>query len=178
MKELVEKMAPKLSASPIRDYMNIVKSVVASAINENGEEIFPRKWNDQYIDAPLIDSPRQPSTAADSLTALLASVKGRYRMLYALLAGCGPLRAGKALGLEVGKHYLARLPNALHHSEGQARPDSALSQDQERHAGSRPVLATMLKEFVNKRTAGLLFQTSSGAQLLQSNILRDSLHPH
>jgi hypothetical protein len=108
MKELVEKMAPKLSASPIRDYMNIVKSVVASAINENGEEIFPRKWNDQYIDAPLIDSPRQPSTAADSLTALLASVKGRYRMLYALLAGCGPLRAGKALGLEVGKHYLAQ----------------------------------------------------------------------
>ena len=40
MKELVEKMAPKLSASSIRDYVNIVKSVVASAINEDGEEIF------------------------------------------------------------------------------------------------------------------------------------------
>ena len=25
-------------------------------------------------------------------------------MLYALLAGCGPLRAGEALGLEIGKH--------------------------------------------------------------------------
>jgi hypothetical protein len=46
MKELVEKMAPKLSAQSIRHYTNIAKGVVASAINENGEEMFPRKWND------------------------------------------------------------------------------------------------------------------------------------
>jgi len=35
----------------------------------------------------------------------------------------------------------------------------------------------MLKEFVGDRTDGLLFQTSTGAQLLQSNTLQDSLHP-
>lgn len=39
MKELVEKMAPKLSAASIRDYMNIVRAVVASAIDENREEL-------------------------------------------------------------------------------------------------------------------------------------------
>src|SRR6516225_2511703 len=33
MKDLVEKMAPELSAASIRDYVNIVKGVVASAIN-------------------------------------------------------------------------------------------------------------------------------------------------
>jgi hypothetical protein len=38
-------------------------------------------------------------------------------------------------------------------------------------------LAEMLKAFVGLRTSGLLFHTSSGAQLLQSNTLRDSLHP-
>jgi len=34
----------------------------------------------------------------------LGKAKGRYRVLYALLAGCGPLRAGEALGLEIDKH--------------------------------------------------------------------------
>jgi hypothetical protein len=45
LKNLVDKMAASLSAASIRDYSNIVKAVIASALDENGEEIFPRKWN-------------------------------------------------------------------------------------------------------------------------------------
>ena len=40
-----------------------------------------------------------------------------------------------------------------------------------------PSLAAMLKEYVGLRTSGLLFCTSTGAQLLQANTLQDSLHP-
>ncbi len=39
------------------------------------------------------------------------------------------------------------------------------------------MLAAMLQDFIGTRTPGLLFQTSTGAQLLQSNTLQDSLHP-
>jgi hypothetical protein len=35
----------------------------------------------------------------------------------------------------------------------------------------------MLREFAGDRREGLLFRRSSGQQMLQSNILRDSLHP-
>jgi hypothetical protein len=35
----------------------------------------------------------------------------------------------------------------------------------------------MLTDFVGDRTEGLLFRSSTGAQLLQSNALSDSLHP-
>jgi hypothetical protein len=38
-------------------------------------------------------------------------------------------------------------------------------------------LAQMLKEHIGNRTSGLLFCTSTGAQLLQANTLQDSLHP-
>ena len=38
-------------------------------------------------------------------------------------------------------------------------------------------LAEMLRAYIGTRTSGLLFYTSSGAQILQSNVLRDSLHP-
>ena len=35
----------------------------------------------------------------------------------------------------------------------------------------------MLKDHIGERTSGLLFHTSTGAQLLQANTLQDSLHP-
>jgi hypothetical protein len=74
------------------------KGVVASAISEDGEELFPRKWNEEYIEAPLIDEQRQPSSTSEGVRTIVAVAKGQYQMLYALLAGCGPLRAGEALG--------------------------------------------------------------------------------
>ena len=38
-------------------------------------------------------------------------------------------------------------------------------------------MASVLREFTSGRKSGLLFHTSTGAQLLQSNTLQDSLHP-
>ena len=35
---------------------------------------------------------------------ILKEAKGQYRVPYALLAGCGPMRAREALRLEIGKH--------------------------------------------------------------------------
>jgi hypothetical protein len=77
---------------------------VASAINEDGEELFPRKWNEDYIDAPIVKNQHQPTTTAEGLANILRNAEGQYGVLYALLAGCGPLLAGEALGLEIGKH--------------------------------------------------------------------------
>jgi hypothetical protein len=38
-------------------------------------------------------------------------------------------------------------------------------------------LAKALREFIGVRKSGLVFQTSTGSQLLQANTLQDSLHP-
>src|SRR5215813_3653859 len=47
----------------------------------------------------------------------------------------------------------------------------------ERQVDLCSALATKLRAFIGKRTSGLLFQTSTGNQLLQTNILRRNLHP-
>ena len=86
MKDLVETMAWKLSPASVRDYVNIVKGVVASAINEDGEELFPRTWNEEYIDAPLVKHQRQPSTNGEGVTAILNAATGQYQVLYAFWA--------------------------------------------------------------------------------------------
>jgi hypothetical protein len=179
IKELVEQMALELAASSIRDYVNVVKSVVASAIDENGEQLFPRKWNAEYIDAPLVGEQNQPSTTSEGITQILKKAGGQYRILYALLAGCGPLRAGEGLGLEIDKHISADF-RTLHIQQKAKRGE--IQHYLKTKSGEREVdmccfLAKMLRDFVGNRTEGLLFRTSTGAQLLQSNTLSDSLHP-
>jgi len=179
VKELVEEMAKSLSASSIRDYVNITKAVVASAIDENGEERFPRKWNAEFIDAPLIDKQRQPTSTAEGISDILQFAVGQYRMLYALLAGCGPLRAGEALGLEIDKHISGdfRTLSIVQKAKGGEIFPYLKTKNGERQVDLCPRLAEMLCEFVGERKAGLLFRSSTGAQLLQSNTLSDSLHP-
>jgi hypothetical protein len=43
------------------------------------------------------------------MTEILQVSEGQYRVLYALLAGCGPKRAGEALGLEITGHFRSAL---------------------------------------------------------------------
>ena len=172
-------MSESLSPSSIRDYVNITKAVVASAIDENGEEKFPRKWNSEFIDAPLIDKQKQPTSNPEGISDILLFALGQYRMLYALLAGCGPLRAGEALGLEIDKHIAGDFRTLLVVQKakcGEIYP-YLKTKNGERQVDLCSKLAEMLREFVGERTSGLLFHSSTGAQLLQSNTLSDSLHP-
>src|SRR5208282_555334 len=46
IKGLIEKMiSAGLSAQSVVNYTKVVKMVVASAVNDEGEQIYPRKWN-------------------------------------------------------------------------------------------------------------------------------------
>lgn len=178
MKELVEHMAPKLSPASIRDYSNIVKGVVSSAIDENGEELFPRKWNEEYIDAPIVRDQHQPTTDAGGVESILAAAPSPFKILYGLLAGTGPLRAGEALGLDI-KDISSDFRTI---SVRQKAKRGLIQPFLKTQAGEREVdlcteLSVLLREYIGKRTSGLLFQTASGRQFLQANTLQDSLHP-
>ena len=179
LKELVERMAQSLSPATIRDYGNIVKAVVASAIDQNGEEKFPRKWNDEYIDAPIIKQQRQPTSNCAGISDILLFALDQYRMLYALLAGCGPLRVGEALGLEIDKHISSdfRTLSIVQKAKRGEIQTYLKTKNGTRQVDLCSALASMLREYVGDRSSGLLFRSSTGAQLLQSNILSDSLHP-
>jgi len=146
-------MSAELAPSSIRDYMNIVKGVVSSAIDDNGELLFPRKWNADFIDAPLIANQHQPSTTSEGMAKILQRATGQYRMLYARVAGCGPLRAGEALGLELGKHFSLDF-RTLYIQQKAKR--GIIQPHLKTKAGEREVdlcsaLAEMLRDFVGDR---------------------------
>jgi len=43
-----------LSPKTVSNYVGLVKLIVASATDGNGEQLFPRKWNPTFIDLPII----------------------------------------------------------------------------------------------------------------------------
>jgi integrase len=121
MKQLVAKMgAAKLSAKTIINYTGLVKLIVASAKSEEGEPLFPRKWDSEFIDLPIVKDQRQPKFSAETMSAIVQNTSGQYRVLYALLAGSG-LRIGEALGLEVA--HISK------DSYDRSREDTAYRQD-------------------------------------------------
>jgi integrase len=102
LKELIDKMAAaRLSAQSIVNYTKVVKMVVASAVNAEGEEIHPRKWNHNFIGMPILKREEQhrPTATEAELGKILATAQKRYCVLFASLAGTG-LRIGEALALK------------------------------------------------------------------------------
>lgn len=57
----------RLRFTAIRSYTNAVKMVVASAVNKEGDPLYPRKWNRDFIDLPEDKHPKQPTLTGDVL---------------------------------------------------------------------------------------------------------------
>jgi integrase len=88
-----------LSPKTIGTYVNIVKTVVASVINEEtGEPVFMRKWNATALDLPVVENQKQPCLTAKEIEAMTADSETWERMLYVILASSG-LRISEALAL-------------------------------------------------------------------------------
>lgn len=101
VKHLVSAMRDAgLSPKSIQTYTNLVKSIVASVLDEeSGEPVFPRKWSPVILDLPVIETQKQPCLTRDEVEHLLMMSTDWERMLYLLLAATG-LRIREALALE------------------------------------------------------------------------------
>jgi integrase len=170
----------KAGVSPkmVSNVVQVVKMVVASAVNENGEQVHPRTWNHEFIDLPEVKDQRQPAHSSETMKAIAAGSEGREQMLYILLGTSG-LRFGEAFGLEIDKHISDDF-STLHIRQkvwnGRVQP-FLKTDNGVRDIDLHPSIAAMLKKFIGDRTSGLLFRSKNGLPLLQSNVLRLSLHP-
>jgi integrase len=104
MKDFVSKLAHEgLAPSSIATISQLVKGIVASATDANGNCLYPRTWNTEFIDAPIVDprSQKAPVIASADVTTAVGEGEGQYGALYALLA-VGGIRISEALALKVG----------------------------------------------------------------------------
>jgi integrase len=172
LRELVGKMvAAGLSPKTIVNYSQVVKLVVASAVNDEGEQIYPRKWNHDFIGIPLVqkESQHRPTVTETELGEILSGVSERYRILFALLAGTG-LRIGEALGLK-GADFsddcrVIRITRSIWHGQEQT-PKTA---NAVRIIDVPESLASALRKHVRRH--GYIFGTAKGRPLQSRNVLR------
>jgi integrase len=177
LKMLVEKMS-KAGRSPktIHNVAQIVKMVVASKLNDNGEPVFVRSWNSEFLDMPLIRRQRQPSFSAEVLTQIVARSQGQFRMLFALLAGTG-MRVGEALALRAEDVSADGSVITISKSVWNQIVQNPKTENALREIDLHPDLAQMLRQFIGGKKTGFLFLTRTGHFFTQTNLLRRKLHP-
>jgi len=84
-----------MSPASVNLNLYILKAVVKSYIDEEGNQLLPRTWNGEFIDAPVVENQNAPELP---LELLQGTLKGADKGLYALLAGSG-LRIEEAVSL-------------------------------------------------------------------------------
>lgn len=173
LKLLIETMAAGgLSAKTIVNYAQVPKMVVASVVTADGEQVYPRKWNHDFVGLPIIDRNKQhrPTVTEAEVGDITNHAAYRFAVLFALLAGTG-LRAGEALALKPTDFSLdfrvLRVTRSIWHGR---------EQDPKTPAAIREVdiaekLAALLRAYAEGRT-GYLFATRSGRPLAQRNVHR------
>jgi integrase len=161
----------------MKNITQVVKSVKASVKDKDGIQMYPTRWNDDFIDMPIIDEEkrRKPSFTGEQVTKIVNGASGRVQMAAILLAATG-LRAGELLGLEC-RHF----DGSAIHVEQAAWRDQLLDKPKTRNAKRdidlHPDAANLLKQLVGNRSTGLIFGTPSGKPLTQTNLLRREFHP-
>jgi len=101
LKSLISRLSAEgLSAATITLNVNIAKQIVASAVNDNGDQLCPRTWNSDFMDLPTIKTQKRPIADAQAIQDAVSQAPTPESALIALLAGTG-LRISEALALQV-----------------------------------------------------------------------------
>jgi integrase len=162
-----------LSAKTIVNYVQAAKLVVASAVNDEGEQVYPRSWNHDFIQLPVVrkDKQHRPTVTDADLKEILSNTKKqKHVMLFSLLAATG-LRIGEALALRSTDFGPDCRVLHVRRSVWRGQEQEPKTSNAVRVVDIPEVLAVKLREFVAS-TNGYLFATAKGHLLQQRNVLR------
>jgi integrase len=178
VRRFIADISPDLAPTTVTATLSLLKAVIGSAVDENGNRTYNRTWNADFIDAPLIVQKdlNAPVIGHRSLLQAISEANPTDRALYSLLAGTG-LRIGEALALGTGqgtglnlwdpdKAVIRIQSTVLQNGEIQPMPKT--------EAGIREVdLHADLNSFLRRAPlkSGLLFQ-NDGKPLVYSTVLR------
>lgn len=164
----------RFSAKTVQNYAAAIMAVVDSALDANGDPLYPRKWNREFIDLPTIGKQHKPIFAGEEITKIVAEAEGQMAVFYATLAGSG-VRVGELIGLEV-RHVQDNVL-VIEQQLWKGKPEAVKTRAGNREVDLDPNLGKMLHQHIGDRREGFLFLNENGQPLNQRNVLGRSLHP-
>ncbi len=172
MKGLVKVLVKKkLSPMSVKNITQTIKLVKASAVDENGDELYPTKWNHAFIDMPVVDGTKQrrPAFTSEQVDKIVRAATGRLQMAAILLAATG-IRSGELLGLEV--HHFDGTSVRIEQSLWKGKVGEPKTPNARRSVDLHPDVASLLQQFIGSRTKGFVFHTKNGYPMNQRNLAR------
>jgi integrase len=174
VRPLIATMAKTLKPATIQSHLMLIKRVVASAVDGEGEQLYLRKWNHEFLDVPIIvqREVNSPCFSSEIVSALTQWKNPRARTIFILCAASG-LRIGEALGLDLSKHFSEdfRTIRIEQKAIKGVIEERLKTESSYREIDLDPRVATVIKEFAAGRTSGLLFCTRTGRPLGVGSIL-------
>jgi integrase len=176
--QLVKEFVATIHLSPksINNIVQVIKQVKSSAVNEHGDEIYPTKWNHDFIDMPQIKRRQQrtPSFTAEQIERMIQAAPRQMQMMISLFAASG-VRAGEMFGLEV-RHFDGTSLK-IEQNVWDGRIQSPKTENAYRSIELDPRVSKLLASFLGRRTQGFIFRNTQHGVIHQSNLLREGLHP-
>ncbi|MCU1240592.1 MAG: hypothetical protein JWO71_1318 [Candidatus Acidoferrum typicum] len=180
--------AKKFNWAPatLAQHILIIKLIIASATDEEGEQLFPRVWNRRIVNAPRVERSKQktPKLTKDDVEKLIQNAASdQERLFYAFLCGSG-LRASEAQAVRVGgndsqttwnqvKATIIVRTGCFRNSETGRTKTSAGQREVFLHSELNQALAAFVVQ--EKREAGsFLFQSKPG-QPIRLSTIRDHM---
>jgi integrase len=170
-------LAPKTQHEVCR----VVKAIIASAVDENGEYLYARNWNSKFVDLPRVENQHSPTIDSKTLERLLRERRLRYAVLYTLLAGTG-LRISEALAIRVcpslrtcwnSSESIIEVRNGIYRGQETISPKTRAAI---RSVDVHPKLNQILQAYAakaNRKPGDFLFATKSERPISYVMVRRD-----
>lgn len=152
-----------LSPKSQTEIAGAVKAIIANCADDEGEPLYPRHWDNERLDLPIVRHSEQhtPVVTRDDIEGALTKSNQMYRCLFALAGGSG-LRVGELLSIKLAedgtstffdaKNALIRVRRTMWRGQEQTTKTEAGRRDVELPAK----LSEFVAEFAGSRS-GFLF---------------------
>ena len=188
VRALVTKLvAEELGAKTVGELVAATKQIVASAVDANGNYLYPRQWNAKFLDLPQVQNQKQPCATRTNVESCIKNSRNdQEQLLYGLLAGSG-VRIAEALAIHVGgtdeqtrwdnNTSTISVKSSIYRGKEHNRVKTLAAI---RTVDLDPRLNGLIAKFVavnNIQTGGFLFQSRSG-QAMNLKTATDRLKKH
>lgn len=150
----------ELAPKSIRNIIGVLKLILGKS-----------RWRDWKLVLPEIPQREQRCFTEDEMRKIINSLEGQWRALYATMAGTG-LRCGEVFGLHVEDLDLSSCRIHVRRSVWRGQEVTVKTKSGNRTVDVEPALAEMLRQRLNGRSAGRVFQTRNGTPFSKDNVRR------
>lgn len=169
-----------LKPKSISEYVKVAKLIVKSATNEDGDPLYPRKWNNAFIGIPPVieESQNRPYILAETICKLANYPVVPIAVLVVLLAATG-MRISEMLAIEIDKHISDDFRTITISQQVVYREVTPTLKTirARREVDLYSKVSNILKWFIGDRGSGFLFAARTGEPLLLNNLYTQHLHP-